>query len=101
MGHEAASPSFRVTRVDGKFHPEAQFQLQEGDGEMCTLTYFTLPEGDIDIRSTYTPTSMRGKGYAAILCDYACDYAERRGVNVIPSCSYVRFSYMPKRNAGQ
>mmetsp|Transcript_40671 Transcript_40671/g.68101 ORF Transcript_40671/g.68101 Transcript_40671/m.68101 type:complete len:169 (+) Transcript_40671:332-838(+) len=69
------------------------------DGEPETeayLAYITHKgQGTFDIYHTWTPPAARGKGCAARLCAAAVSYATQEGLTVVPSCSYVRDTYLP------
>ncbi|XP_073003556.1 acetyltransferase At1g77540-like [Typha latifolia] len=52
----------------------------------------------MDMVHTYVPRSKRGLGLAAHLCSAAFDHARRHSVLVIPTCSYISDTFLP-RNA--
>lgn len=46
-------------------------------------------EGDkLFLDSTYTPPAYRGRGIGGQLMQAALDYAERRGLKIVPVCSF-------------
>ncbi|WP_347266681.1 GNAT family N-acetyltransferase [Paracoccus sp. (in: a-proteobacteria)] len=61
-----------------------------GDAE---LTWRTGGPGIIIADHTYVPDSMRGKGVAAALVNRLVADARRRGVLIVPACSYVRAQF--------
>lgn len=66
-----------------------QFRLDAGSGEEAVLRYRERSDGTLDLVSTFTPTSARGRGLAARLVEAALDFARAQGKRVIPSCWYV------------
>lgn len=61
--------------------------LPEGE---CVLDYRKIDDSTLEYYHTFVPPALRGRGLAAILVQYALDYAKNNGLKVIPSCSYVR-----------
>ena len=58
------------------------------DGRASRLVY-RVNEGVFDIRSTYVPDELRGRGIASELVKTACDYAKEHNFKIIASCSYA------------
>lgn len=54
---------------------------------------------ELEIWHTYVPPRLRGRGLAAALCDAAYAHASRCGLQVRPTCSYVRDVYEPRAAA--
>ncbi|KAH7404575.1 hypothetical protein KP509_15G032700 [Ceratopteris richardii] len=52
----------------------------------------------MDLVHTYVPPSKRGGGVAARLCAAAFEHAQKNGYLVIPTCSYISETFLP-RNA--
>ncbi|KAL1533619.1 acetyltransferase-like protein [Salvia divinorum] len=50
----------------------------------------------IDITHTYVPPSKRGLGLAADLCAAAFTHAQTHSLSVIPTCSYVSDTFLPR-----
>uniref|UniRef100_A0A0E0KQT0 N-acetyltransferase domain-containing protein n=1 Tax=Oryza punctata TaxID=4537 RepID=A0A0E0KQT0_ORYPU len=50
----------------------------------------------MDMVHTYVPGSKRGRGLAARLCDAAFAHARRHGMRVLPTCSYISETYLPR-----
>ncbi|XP_074332379.1 acetyltransferase At1g77540-like [Apium graveolens] len=50
----------------------------------------------IDILHTFVPPSKRGLGLASHLCVSAFDHAQSHSLYVIPSCSYVSDTFLPR-----
>ena len=65
-----------------------------GKGQTAYLNYDSRP-GILDIVHTSVPAAFRGKGVAKMLCDAAFEYAAENNVKVVPSCTYVRQTYLP------
>ena len=80
--------------------PSPRFFAVMDDGAEAELCY-TLKDGVMDMDHTFCPPSARGKGMAGKLADAAFAWARENGVKaVLPSCSYIRDSYMPKNATG-
>lgn len=47
------------------------------------------PAAVMDMVHTYVPGSKRGRGLAARLCDASFAHAQRHGMRVVPTCSYI------------
>ena len=50
----------------------------------------------LDLVHTFVPESLRGKGIAAVLAKAAFEYAKTKQLKVIPSCSYLSETFVPK-----
>ncbi|KAI4389171.1 hypothetical protein MLD38_001426 [Melastoma candidum] len=50
----------------------------------------------MDITHTYVPRSKRGMGLASHLCVAALRHAQSNSMHIIPSCSYVSDTFLPK-----
>ena len=61
----------------------------EVEGEEVYLLYAEDKE-TIDLYSTHTPTSLRGRGLAAIVVKFAFEYAKENNLKVMPTCWYVK-----------
>ena len=59
------------------------------NGEEVYLLY-AEDKKTIDLYSTYTPSSLRRQGLAAIVVKFAIEYAKGKNLKVIPRCWYVR-----------
>jgi predicted GNAT family acetyltransferase len=42
------------------------------------------------------PDSFRGQGTAGRLATTACEFAASRGLSIVPTCSYIRDTFLPK-----
>ena len=75
----------------------SRFLAHVGSGERPYLSYLIdLSSRTIDIRHTYTPNALRGRGIAHALCNRAFLFAKKNGWEVIPSCSYVSGTYLKR-----
>eukprot|EP01117_Protostelium_nocturnum_P016747 TRINITY_DN669_c0_g1_i1.p1 TRINITY_DN669_c0_g1~~TRINITY_DN669_c0_g1_i1.p1 ORF type:complete len:145 (+),score=49.54 TRINITY_DN669_c0_g1_i1:135-569(+) len=70
-----------------------RFELTH-EKEVAYLEYVEKGNKTIDLVKTFTPASLRGKGTAAILAKDALEYAVQNDLKVIPSCSYIRDSFL-------
>ncbi|KAJ3700389.1 hypothetical protein LUZ61_004094 [Rhynchospora tenuis] len=72
----------------------------ETEDKEAYLQYHLLQIGEgktaIDMVHTFVPRSKRGMGLAAKLCDAAFAHAQSRELAVIPTCSYISDTYLPK-----
>ncbi len=68
------------------------------DGAEAYLAYVPAADGSVDFRSTFSPPELRGRGVAAALVAEALSWARNEGLEVIPSCSYVR-RYLERESA--
>lgn len=50
----------------------------------------------MDLVHTYVPSSKRGLGLASLLCVAAFEHASSHSLSVIPSCSYVSDTFLPR-----
>ena len=75
-----------------------QIEIDEQDNKFftkvedreCHLCYEILPDGVIKFTSTYVPHSIRTKGIAWELAEFAFEYARKNNLKVIPRCGYIR-----------
>ena len=67
---------------------EQCFEMHVG-GFRAHLDYRPLGDNKLDYYHTFVPNELRGRGIAAILTKAAIEYAQERGLEVLPSCSYV------------
>jgi len=72
-----------------KHDPAAGRFYVEIDGSIASLDYVREDERTLDLRSTFVPEALRGRGIAGQIVRHALDYARSEGLKVIPTCSYV------------
>ncbi|GAB2240417.1 hypothetical protein Droror1_Dr00020935 [Drosera rotundifolia] len=81
-----------------------RFQTEDGEAylQYCLL-HTTISDEDggeavtvMDIVHTFVPPSKRGLGLAGRLCAAAFEHAQSRGLSVVPTCSYVSDTYLPR-----
>ncbi|XXG65402.1 hypothetical protein AAC387_Pa05g3113 [Persea americana] len=86
---------------------EATIVLNEGlkrfetEDKEAFLEYELRNRGKVkvlDIIHTYVPSSKRGRGLAHHLCISAFNHAKAHSLLIIPSCTYVSDTFLP-RNA--
>ncbi|KAJ1271034.1 hypothetical protein BS78_06G097900, partial [Paspalum vaginatum] len=90
---EAAPPE-----TDGIVWREVKGRFETPDGE-AFLQYHLISGRVMDMVHTYVPRSKRGQGLAALLCDAAFAHARSRGMRVVPTCSYISDTYLPRNPA--
>ena len=66
---------------------QMQFEYREGD-EIALLEYRFL-ENNVAMMHTLVPESMKGKGVASALAEYAFEYAKHENKKVIVYCPFV------------
>lgn len=74
-------------------------QRFETEDKKAYLEYHVDTHGNsqiMDILHTYVPPSKRGLGLAYHLCVAAFNHAQSRSLPVIPSCSYVSDTFLPR-----
>jgi predicted GNAT family acetyltransferase len=67
----------------------SRFVLTDDGNEVYVL--YSLDQDTLDLYSTFTPPQLRGKGLASLVVKAAFEYAKENKLNVIPTCSYVRW----------
>ncbi len=65
------------------------------NGKKAILDY-TLNGKEMDIFHTFTDPELRGQGLAEKLCQAAFEYAKKNGLHVIPTCPYVKDTFLKK-----
>jgi predicted GNAT family acetyltransferase len=60
------------------------------------LLAYTKVNDILDIHHTFVPESMRGRGIADRLAAAAFEYAEKNGLKIIPTCSYIKDTFLKK-----
>ncbi|CAO2834516.1 unnamed protein product [Amaranthus hypochondriacus] len=74
-------------------------QRFETEDKKAYLEYHLINNGDsqiMDILHTFVPPSKRGLGLASHLCNAAFTHADSHSLTVIPSCSYVSDTFLPR-----
>nr|GMD87800.1 acetyltransferase At1g77540 [Ipomoea batatas]GME01327.1 acetyltransferase At1g77540 [Ipomoea batatas] len=72
-------------------------QRFETDDKKAYLEYELKHGGTtMDILHTYVPPSKRGLGLAALLSESAFSHAKAHSLSVIPSCSYISDTFLPR-----
>ncbi len=59
-------------------------------GGMAYVKYNKPEEDLIEIRHTFVPKEARHKGVASNLVNYTLDFAQSEGIEVIPTCPFVK-----------
>ncbi len=72
----------------------SRFEILSEAG-VAHLDYF-IDGNSMTIHHTFVPPVFRGMGYAALLAEAACTYAEQSKLTIIPKCSYIE-SYLKRR----
>ncbi|KAJ7965555.1 Acetyltransferase [Quillaja saponaria] len=75
---------------------ETQHRFETED-ELAYIQYVLRGNGKVmDLVHTFVPSSKRGLGLASLLCVAAFDHAKSRSLSIIPTCSYVSDTFVPK-----
>lgn len=71
-------------------HDEAHHTfVLTADGGQAVLRYEPVDETTVDFQSTYVPVALRGRGLGGRVVVHALEWAQARGLRVIPSCWFV------------
>ncbi|XP_038986633.1 acetyltransferase At1g77540-like isoform X2 [Phoenix dactylifera] len=84
----ADTPVIVWNEKDGRFETE--------DKEAFLQYHLRDRRRRMDMVHTYVPRSKRGLGLAARLCVAAFTHAQRHSLLVIPSCSYISDTFLPR-----
>ncbi|XP_021284531.1 acetyltransferase At1g77540 [Herrania umbratica] len=69
----------------------------ETEDKKAYIEYVLRQEGKVmDIIHTFVPSSKRGMGLASHLCVAAFNHAKSHSLSIIPSCSYVSDTFLPR-----
>ncbi|KAL9357511.1 hypothetical protein Peur_050764 [Populus x canadensis] len=101
MAAASASASASATAASATEEPrivwnEKQRRFETEDKE-AYIEYVLVNDGKVmDILHTYVPRSKRGLGMASHLCVAAFDHAKSHSMSIIPTCSYVSDTFLPR-----
>ncbi len=65
----------------------SRFEIRESDA-VAFLDYL-ISGGRLNLVHTEVPAAFQGRGYAGELARAGLEYAQERGLRVVPSCSFV------------
>ncbi|KAK1430523.1 hypothetical protein QVD17_13331 [Tagetes erecta] len=72
----------------------------ETEDQKAYLQYELINDGKVmDIIHTFVPSSKRGLGLASHLSVAAFNHAQSNSLSVIPTCSYISDTFLPKNPA--
>ncbi|KAJ9146292.1 hypothetical protein P3X46_028575 [Hevea brasiliensis] len=75
---------------------ENQRRFETEDKE-AYIEYVLRSDGKVmDLAHTYVPRSKRGLGMASHLCVAALSHAKSHSMSIIPTCSYVSDTFLPR-----
>ncbi|KAJ0973260.1 hypothetical protein J5N97_021219 [Dioscorea zingiberensis] len=94
---EGAPPAIVWNEKERRFETEdkeafLQYHLRDVTVENSRKTV-------MDMVHTFVPRSKRGMGLASLLCSAAFDHAQRHSLIVIPTCSYISDTFLPRHPA--
>jgi len=75
-------------------HKEGEFFIVV-DGKKALLDY-TVSGKKMDIFHTFSDPELRGQGLAEKLCIAAFEHAKSNGLKIIPTCPYVKDTFLRK-----
>ena len=67
------------------------------DGQEGGYLIYELYDGRLDIQHTVVKSELRGNKLGAVLLAAAVEYAEGKGLKIIPTCSYAKKLLAPDR----
>ncbi|KAJ0024030.1 acetyltransferase At1g77540-like [Pistacia vera] len=71
-----------------------RFETQD---KLAYIQYVLRENGKVmDLVHTYVPSSKRGLGLASHLCVAAFNHAKSHSISIIPTCSYVSDTFLPR-----
>lgn len=76
---------------------ESRFELSLKDG--VAIADYQLDSDELIISRVFVPESLRGQGVAAKLMAAVVSETEKRGLFIVPVCSYA-VSYMQRKSKG-
>ncbi|XP_008219629.1 PREDICTED: acetyltransferase At1g77540 [Prunus mume] len=69
----------------------------ESEDQKAYIEYVLRENGKVmDLVHTFVPSSKRGLGLASHLCVAAFNHAKSNSISVIPTCSYVSDTFLPR-----
>jgi predicted GNAT family acetyltransferase len=74
------------------------FYIRFSDRSKAYLTY-RVDQNRMYLVSTYTPPQHRGKGAARMLVEKAIEVARKKGLKIVPICSYATYYFLKNREA--
>ncbi|XP_022753388.1 acetyltransferase At1g77540-like [Durio zibethinus] len=73
---------------------QRRFEMED---RKAYIEYVLRQDGKVmDIIHTFVPSSKRGMGLASHLCIAAFNHAKSHSLSIIPSCSYVSDTFLPR-----
>ena len=75
---------------------QRRFYVAPDDGEAEAELTYTQRDGVLDLGHTYVPPAHRGRGIADRMARRAFEYAREEGYAVVPSCPYVRDTFLER-----
>ncbi|XP_027330930.1 acetyltransferase At1g77540-like [Abrus precatorius] len=75
---------------------EAQQRFETEDKEAYVEYVIRLNGKVMDLVHTFVPPSKRGLGLASLLCVAAFQHAQSHSLSIIPTCSYVSDTFLPR-----
>ncbi len=74
-----------------------RFQISCADGTMAYMGYKSVEPTALEFFTTQVPPSQRGKGLAELVVEAGFSYAQVKGLQVIPTCSYIAGKFLSQR----
>ena len=59
------------------------------DAHEAVIDYAPAGSGVLDLRHTFVPRELRGRGIASRLTQHVLDYARAEGLKIMPTCSFI------------
>jgi predicted GNAT family acetyltransferase len=75
--------------MDWKYEEGRIYSTDDQGTLMAETTFVRLPNGEIDIDSTYVNSSLRGQGVAGKMMKVVADYIRQENLKTTATCSYA------------
>ncbi|MFH5811742.1 GNAT family N-acetyltransferase [Companilactobacillus sp. FL22-1] len=74
-------------------HEDGRFFYEENDKLVGEITYSKVKDGVISLDHTYVDDVYRGQGIAGKLLNAALDFADLKGLKIVPVCEYAKAAF--------
>ncbi|ETV71272.1 hypothetical protein H257_13410 [Aphanomyces astaci] len=91
----AVAPSKRVRHIPAQMQFTCEGETTPGNATaLLGFLEYNIQGTTMDMWRTFVDPAGRGQGIAKLLCDEAFEYAKTNELEVVPSCSYIRHTYL-------
>lgn len=85
--------SIDINRLDIIHNEKEKSFYCELSGQESRADYNITPDNKLDLVFTYVHPELRGRGIAELLLKEFSEFARKKGMKVIPTCSYAVVFY--------